>query len=313
MNTDDVENIFPLSGMQQLFLLHALRPGRFDQGFLHYRCAIAGVLDAGILEQAWGMVAARCDALRTSFVWEGFPEPLQVVQRTIALPWKMEDWSQLEAGVQPERLAQLIADDRVRGIDLNAYPLSRLTLVRMSERHHVMLWSHHHIQTDGWSVAVIIRELFACYAALRSGGAPVLEPRRPFSDYIAWLLQRDLGAAEAYWRALLGGFTSPTTIARHPPSPARSSTMASARKQLPAAVLAGLATLARTHNVTINTVTQAAWALVLAHHSGSQDVVFGTTVSGRPPGLPGVEHMVGAFINNLPVRLQIKPQERIGA
>jgi thioesterase domain-containing protein/acyl carrier protein len=312
MNVDDVQDIYPLTGMQQLLLVQGLRPGRSDRGFLHYRCTIHGPLDAVLLQRAWAMVVERCDMLRTSFVWDGFEQPLQVVHRTAVLPWSIEDWSDADAVQQSDRFDRLMGDDRARGFDLSTFPLSRLALIRMSATRHLLLWSHHHIQTDGWSVAVIVHESFACYAALRQGREPVLEPRRPFRDYVAWLESRDQKAAEAYWRGVLRGFTAPTPLASSPAATTAVTAIDSVVQELPEAVLRGLDAQAKAHQVTLNTVVQAAWALVLHRISGQADVVFGTTVSGRPPALAGVEHMVGTFINNLPVRVQIRSELAIG-
>ncbi len=317
MNADsaqDIQDIYPLSGMQQLLLMHGLQPGGADSGFLHYRCIFHGALDTAVLRTAWGMVAERCDILRASFAWDGFDEPLQVVHRTVELPWTQLDWTAHSESEQASRLGQLVEDDRAQGFDFGSVPLTRLTLIRLADNRHAMLWSHHHLQTDGWSVAVIIREVLSCYAALRQGAVPVLEPRRPFRDYISWLKERDQGAAQRYWSGLLRGFTSPTRLAASAPGPAATGGAPGperVRLSSPAAVMRGLELRASSCHVTLNALVSAAWALVLGRTGGSADVVFGSTVSGRPPGLAGVENMVGTFINNLPVRIQIQPQQRL--
>ncbi len=317
MNPDsaqDIEDIYPLSGMQQLLLMHALRPDRQDSGFLHYRCTLHGELDVETLRTAWTTVVARSDSLRSNFAWDGLDEPLQVVHRTVDVPWSLLDWSADDPAEQAARLEELLKDDRARGFDLGAVPLIRLALIRLESRRHVMLWSHHHIQTDGWSVAVIIREVIGLYVALRQGTTPALPPRRPFRDYIAWLMERDQDAAQRYWSDLLRGFTAPTRLAREAVGQAHASGepgMESVSRACPTAVLRALEQRASSCHVTVNTMISAAWALVLGRACASADVVFGSTVSGRPPGLDGFESMVGTFINNLPVRIAIQPEQQV--
>ncbi|MCP4659375.1 MAG: non-ribosomal peptide synthetase, partial [bacterium] len=236
------------------------------------------------------------------------------------LPWEEQDWRGLsQEGLSPEELEQgseaLDRADRNRGFELSETPLMRGTLIRTGEEAWRFLLSFHHLLLDGWSLARLLREVFSCYGAWCRGRTPDLEPPRPYRDYIALLAQRDLAAAETFWRRTLGGFTQPTALSpEHRPESARAA--ADYRENgitVPVTLSDALQSMAARHGVTVNTLVQGAWALLVARYSGREDVVFGTTTSGRPADLPGVESMVGLFINTLPVRVRISPQEALPA
>jgi hypothetical protein len=205
-------------------------------------------------------------------------------------------------------------EDRAAGWELRRAPLLRLALARVGEREWRFLFSAHHLLMDGWSMALVLADFGELYEGERAGRAAVL-PRRPaFRDYVAWLGKRDEGgAAEAFWRARLAGVDEPTPLPLDR-APARAGTPAEEHGQetvpLAAEMARALAEAARRHRVTPSTLAQAAWAAVLARYAGRRDVVFGATVSGRPPEVPGVEEMVGLFINTVPVRVRVPPPAR---
>src|SRR5262249_9212938 len=176
------------------------------------------------------------------------------------------------------------------------------------------VWSHHHLLWDGWSGPLIVREFLAFYEALRKGQELHLKAPRPFRDYILWLQEQDAGKAEAFWRKTLDGITASTPLVIDRQSGGRNGQPERAeeqRLQLAAELSAALQTLARKHGLTLNTLMQGAWALLLSRYSGQEAVVFGTSVSGRPAGLAGVEAMVGLFINTLPVRIDVPPAQTL--
>ncbi len=188
-------------------------------------------------------------------------------------------------------------------------PLLRVALFRTADDAHHLAWSNHHLLMDGWCLPIVLGEVLACYEAVREGRDPALPPPRPYRDYIAWLRRLDLAEAEAYWRRALRRVPRADAARRGPalrderaPGP---ETHAERSARLPAAATAALAALARAHQLTLNTVVQGAWAILLSRYAGRDDVVFGVTVSGRPADLPGVETMVGLFINTLPLRVAV--------
>ncbi|MGW7819955.1 non-ribosomal peptide synthase/polyketide synthase [Streptomyces puniciscabiei] len=303
----DVEDLLPLTPLQEGMLFHRLVGGPDDTYVDQAALLLEGVGDPDALAAAWQRVTDRTPALRTSVVWEGVPVPLQVVHRAARLPVEQLDWRSLDDEERAARFHRLRADDLARGLDLATAPLMRLTLVRLPDARVHLLWTSHHLILDGWSLAQVLTEVVEEYAALTSGTVSRPPARRPFGDYVHWLAAQDTDAARAHWRTVLDGFATPTPLpADRIPRPGHETRSAGVHTaQLSAEVSARLTRTARTAGLTLGTVVQGAWALLLSRYSAEPDVVFGTTVSGRPDDLPGVESMVGMFINTLPTRVRV--------
>jgi amino acid adenylation domain-containing protein/non-ribosomal peptide synthase protein (TIGR01720 family) len=298
----DVEELYALAPMQQGLLFHALHASESDLYLEQLHGELHGDVDAAAFERAWQEVIARHAIFRTAFVWEGTGEPLQRVERKAAFRVDTRDWRGLSEVEQNERLMDYLRDDRRRGFALDRAPLMRVALFRLAGARWHWIWTHHHVLLDGWCLALVVREVLRCYEAFTKGAsAPALPPAsRPYREYIEWLARQDAGAAEAYWRKTLAGFTAPTRIRLvEEPSTDESGQVELA---LTAAETQRLQAWARRHQLTLGTLVTAAWARVLQTFSGSDDVVFGVTVSGRPPSLPGSGEMIGLFINTLPFR-----------
>jgi amino acid adenylation domain-containing protein len=315
MDKDDVEQIYELSPVQQAMLFHSLYAPESGVYVVQLSLRLSGHLDVLAFTRAWERLVERHGTLRTAFYWEEIEKPVQVVYRHVDLEVHRESWRGLGAGEQRARLAEYQDADRERGFDLAAPPLLRLALFELDAAVHQLVWSHHHLLSDGWSQGLLLKELFTCYAAFERGEQPALASPRPYRDYIGWLQRQDLGEAEAFWRRSLAGFTSPTLLAGDggEGEPAEQPHYRDARRceqRLPVAETAALREAARRHRLTLNTVVQGAWALLLARNTGARDVVFGATVAGRPTDLPGAESIVGPFINTLPARVEVAPEER---
>ncbi|MEV5427837.1 non-ribosomal peptide synthase/polyketide synthase [Streptomyces sp. NPDC052701] len=302
-----VEDILPLTPLQEGMLFHRLVGGPDDVYVDQAALLLDGVADPHAFALAWQRVTDRTPALRTSVVWEDVPVPLQVVHRDVRVPVTHLDWRETDPAGRAERLARLRAEDLARGIDLGTAPLMRLTLVRLPDARLHLLWTSHHLILDGWSLAQVLTEVTEEYAALTAGSAPTPPVRRPFGDYVRWLAGQDTAAAREHWSEVLGGFAAPTPLPVDRPLRETHETRSAAvhTTALPDAASAALTRTARQAGLTVNTVVQGAWALLLARYSGETDVVFGTTVSGRPDDLPGAESMVGMFINTVPTRVRV--------
>ncbi|WP_460068187.1 amino acid adenylation domain-containing protein [Streptomyces sp. YKOK-I1] len=302
-----VEDILPLQPLQEGFLFHSLMAdGAVDVYTAQLRFDFAGEVDAGALRRAGESLLARHANLRAGFRHEGLSRPVQVVHRHVPLPWAEVDLSDV-AGAE-ERAGELAARDRLRPFDLARPPLLRLTLLRLGERRWRLLLTGHHILWDGWSVPVLVEELFRLYAA--GGEGADLPPVTPYREYLSWLAGQDREAAGEAWSSALAGLTEPTLVAPDLPH-GRSPVQDMIRTEMPKDLVESLAATGRRHGVTLNTVVQGVWGLVLARRTGREDVVFGATVSGRPPELDGVERMLGLFINTLPVRVRLRPEETL--
>ncbi|MDZ7959078.1 MAG: amino acid adenylation domain-containing protein [Aulosira sp. DedQUE10] len=307
--TKNIEDVYPLSPMQAGMLFHSLLAPESGVYCEQVSFELHGGLNVLAFAQAWQEVIARHPALRTACVWENLEKPLQVVGRKVKFPWHQEDWRGVEPKEQQQKLATLLLADRQQGFELSQAPLMRLFLIRMSEQVYHFTWSHHHILLDGWSIPVIFKEVITYYKVFCQSKNIYLESPRPYRDYIAWLQKQNLTQAELFWRNTLKGFTAPTPLGIKPIAHQQSTEEGEQEIRLSAVTTSALQSLAKQHQLTLNTLVQGAWALLLSRYSGKEDIIFGATVSGRPPGLPKAEAMVGLFINTLPVRVQINSDQ----
>ncbi|HEV7588164.1 MAG TPA: condensation domain-containing protein, partial [Longimicrobium sp.] len=307
MNRKNVEDLYPLSPLQQGMLFHTLYSPGTGAYLEQMSMTLVGPVHPEPFRRAWQRVIDRHPVLRSGFVWEGVPQPLQVVFRQVELPFEHEDWRELPVEERERRFAERMEQERVEGLDL-ARPQVRVRLYRTGDDEHRFVLTTHHMLLDGWSLPIVLGEFGALYGGFVHGQEPRLPTRRPFREYIAWLNRQDAGATEAFWRARLAGFQAPTPLPLDQ-DPSRAGAPAEGHAQeradFPSELAEALEQAARRLRVTPSGVLQCAWAAVLAAYAGERDVVFGATVSGRPPELPGVEEMVGMFINTVPVRIRI--------
>ena len=308
LRNPEIEDVYPLSPMQRGMLYHCLSaPGALEY-LEQVSITLRGPLTVTALERAWNEVIARNPILRTAFVWEGSDEPVQAIYRQGHIDIEQHDLRDLLALTQKEEIATYIRGEQQRGFDLSRPSLMRLALFRVAEEEHQLVWSNHHLLFDGWSKPLIVNEVRVCYEVFCEDREVHLERTRPYHDYIEWLNQEDLTEAEAFWRRSLQGFRAPTAIGGNELAPIEESGQAAYDYQemrLSEQTTAALQALGRRHKLTLNTLAQAAWALLLSRYSGETDVVFGGVVSGRQVDLSGIESMVGLFINTLPIRVRI--------
>ncbi|WP_204063187.1 non-ribosomal peptide synthetase, partial [Planobispora siamensis] len=286
-----LQDAWPLAPLQRGLFFHSLL--EVDVYTAQLTLDLDGPLDAARLRRAAETLVRRHPALRVSF--ELRDDPVQLVHRSVEVPWREV------SGEDPEAVA---AGERARGFDLAAPPLLRFVLVRPAPGRHRLILTNHHILLDGWSTPLLAAELLTLYAEGEAAQAP------PYRDYLAWLGGQDRTAARQAWDRALDGLDEPTLVA--PDAPAVPAPPERVTAELDADLTAALTALARDCSTTLNTVMQAAFGLLLAQVTGRDDVVFGGTVSGRPAELPGVERMVGLFINTIPVRVRLRPGEPVG-
>jgi amino acid adenylation domain-containing protein len=309
-----IEAMYYLSPLQQGLLFHRLADPAADPYFYQYAYRLQGNLRLDAFERAWQSVVERHAVLRTAFIWEGVEKPLQVVRRQVELPIERHDWRGVPEDEQRLRFTSLLQQDRAAGIDLLKPPLMRLHVIRQGEQEWVLVNSHHHMLLDGWSMAIVLRDVLTAYETFLPGQASTFKSPRPYRDYISWVNRQDMKQAEAYWRDGLTGFERPTPIPIGAPSehtPAETLPFAEQSLRLSADKAGSLQAFAKQTKVTVNTVLQGAWALLLHRYSGARDLVFGATVSGRTPELTGVDEMVGLFINSLPIRVTVRPEQKL--
>ncbi|OBK10185.1 non-ribosomal peptide synthetase, partial [Mycobacterium sp. 1245852.3] len=311
----DIEDVMALSPLQEgLYSLTTLAEfadgeAADDPYVIGIAADISGALDVALLRDCAEQMLVRHPNLRASFFSRGIPRPVQIVPSRVELPWRL-------VAAAPGDVAALETGERRRPFDLEHGPAIRFLLIELPGEQWRLVLTAHHIVIDGWSLPVFVNELMMLYQA---GGDPAALPAapRPYRDYIGWLASRDPEASQRVWREHLAGLPGPTLLAAALGSMDTSEGQQpglprTTRLRLPAETTTRLVDGTRSRGVTVNTLMQMAWALVLSRLTDTHDVVFGVTVSGRPPELTGVETMVGLFINTVPLRVRLDPSASAG-
>lgn len=305
---------YPLSPMQQGMLFHSVEAGDPGVDVEQVVCELHEEINAGLFEAAWREVVARHAILRTGFHWSAGAEPRQVVQAPLAL---RPDFSVAEFGSEQEArrgLDEYLAEDRRRGFDLAQPPLLRVALLKGGAAHYWWVVTFHHLVLDGRAMIVAFREAMELHDAFVAGRRHELPPVRPYRAYIDWLQALDWTRAEKFWRGQLKGFTRPNTLGLERPAaaPAAGEPHGELAFRLSETATSRLRATARRHEVTMNTLLQAAWALLVSRYSRDEDVVFGAVRACRHIPVEGAGSMVGLFINTVPLRTQVPAAGPLG-
>jgi hypothetical protein len=306
-----VTEVLPLSPTQQGLLFHArYAPEALDVHNVQLVFELEGSLDPMRLRRACQQLVDRHDILRTRFVQLASGEPAQVVSARVPLPWQSIDLREPGEPEPRQLLDELLAHDRLEPFDTGQAPLLRGKLVRLGKYHYALVLTQHHLLADGWSGSILLRDLAHLYQ--RHGDPAGLPGITPYRRYLEWLDRQDTGAARAAWQKAMADLPAPTLVAPDADVAHVRALPETRTVLLPAATTAALAELARTHAVTLNTVVQVAWALTLHRLTGLSDIVFGSTVSGRSPELPGYADIVGLMITTVPVRVRLDAKDKLG-
>ncbi|WP_142245578.1 non-ribosomal peptide synthetase, partial [Mycobacterium sp. IS-836] len=291
-----IADVLPLTPLQQGLLFHARAArGGDDLYAVQLDVTLSGPLDPHRLRDAVHTMVNRHPNVAARF-WEQFGKPVQVIPADPAPAWR---YVELGGGDVDQQIERLGAAERAAVRDLADQPAARAALIRTAPDEHRFVLTFHHIVLDGWSLPILLREIFAAYYGQRLPGVV------PYRRFVAWLADRDMDAARAAWREAFAGFDTPTLVG--PPERVGHGKRGVASYRVPGHTTRALTELARTHHTTVNTVLQAAWAQVLMWLTGHHDVTFGAAVSGRPAEVPGADSMVGLLINTVPVRANITP------
>lgn len=311
----DIEDVMALSPLQEgLYSLTTL--AEFADGeeaddpyVIGIAADISGTLDVALLRDCAEQMLVRHPNLRASFFSRGIPRPVQIVPSRVELPWRV-------VAAAPEDVPALETGERRRPFDLEHGPAIRFLLIELPGTRWRLVLTAHHIVIDGWSLPVFVNEMMILYQAGGELSALPAAPR-PYRDYIGWLASRDPETSQRVWREHLAGMPGPTLLAAALGSTDTTEGQGTGlprttRLRLPAEATGRMVEDSRSRGITVNTLMQMAWALVLSRLTDTRDVVFGVTVSGRPPELTGVETMVGLFINTVPLRVRLDPSAAAG-
>ena len=305
MSMDNVQDIYPLTPLQEGMLYHLVRDRDAGVYVQQFQTRFGPGFDEELFRRAWDAVVARHAALRTLFVWDGMDDPLQVVRDRVQLDWERADWRNGAHGGADAALDEWLAADRRRGFALDSAPLMRFLLAALPDGRTGFVWSFPHILLDGWSAGIVMADVYAACAALHRGEALPGGDAPPFRDYVAWLRDRDDAATAAFWKGQLADLGEPTTLSPIY-RPDGDTAFGRVLLSLSPEATTRLKRRAAAERLTLSTVVHGAWARLLASCSGQDDVVFGSTVAGRPADLPGVDRMAGLFINTVPARATLR-------
>ncbi len=311
----NLEDVYPLSPLQEGMLFEALYAPAPTGLYIRQQCSpLYGEVNITALEQSWQTVIDRHPILRTSFSWKDVDKVLQLVHRQVGLPLERLDWRGLSVEEQEQRLEAFFREDRTRGFDFSVAPLMRMTLIQTAPDAFQFIWTYHHLLFDGWSRTLVHKEVLTLYDALSRGQNIQLEQPHPYRDYVSWLERQDLSKAEHFWRETLKGFHVATSLGDERAlvdSGGKEAGFGHDQLYLSEDATAALHDVTRKQHLTLNTLVQGAWALLLSRYTGEEDILFGITISGRPASLPHVEAIVGPFINTLPLRVQVAPGDSL--
>ena len=314
MNNVDKYESYPLSPLQEGMLFHSLASIGTGVDIEQIICSIHEKLNIEAFQRAWGRVVERNAVLRSKFEWEDISESRQIVIPNISFKGEYFDWKSLSTLKQKESLELYIQRDRAHGFDIDQVPLMRLAIFELGEEEFTFIWTYHHILLDGRALLSILEEVFTFYEAFIKNHDPELNDPRPFRDYVSWVRARDLAKDEKFWRENLAGFTSPTTLVTGASPSAGERAMGSEGAEeirISESLTTELRQLASNQGLSMNTLVEGAWALLLSRYNDEEDILYGTTRSCRHGSIEGAQSIIGLLINTVPVRVRIQKETKV--
>lgn len=306
-----VEDVYPLGPFQD-HMLHQILASNEPALYLVQRVDTLHLptLSLPALQQTWQRLVERHAILRTSFLWQGVSQPLQIVHKQVAQSLQYEDWRALPEAEQEAQLAHYLEAEQTYDVDLTQPTGARVLLVHLAEGVYKLIQSFSYMYLDGWSFGILGNELLTLYSAFAAGQDLQLEAERPYREFIAWYKRQDLAGAQSFWQTTLDGLTAPTSLVHSVSSRTLTSRegIAHRRVWLSTEWVDRLQALAQRHRLVLNTVIQATWSLLLSAYTHQTDIVFGVAMTGRASGLTGVEDIVGTTLNILPLRVRLSPE-----
>jgi hypothetical protein len=308
MKAENIEDIYELTPLQKGILFHCLYENDSQLYFFQIVYTVHSSLNIDVFEKAWQLVVNRHTILRTGFYWEEIENPLQVVYKQVKVPLNHYDWRHLERVEQEYQLESFIDSDRKQGFDFSQPCLMRLALIRLADDYYQFIWSYHFIIIDGWTDSLIIKDFVQIYEALSQNKEIPLAPTRPYRDYIDWLQQQNIYRTETFWRQALQGVKTPTSltyIEKIGQSPTQEQRYDEEKIQLSSTSTQAIQSLAIQHRLTLATIFNGIWVILLGRYSTRNDILYGCTANGRPVDLDGAESIAGVFLNTLPIYVTI--------
>jgi len=311
---DTISAIYPLSPIQEGMLFHSIYDENSKAYFEQLSCDLKGDLHVGAFEESWNLVLRKHSILRSSFHYKEFKVPVQCVHQDVVLPFNITDLTYAAPEEQEQLVTGFLADDRQEGFNFAEPPLMRINLLKLSANHYKLVWTGHHLLTDGWSMPTMVTEVLAYYQQLIAGKKVLPGREDNYQDYIDYIINKDKTAEAAFWKQYLGNDLSGTLLpfVRSAVSRNRAGGVyKTLRLDIEGALMDDLQQFKKSKRLTSSVIIQGIWSLLLSRYTGKTEVVHGFTVSGRPAHLDDVENRVGLYINSIPVKANVDPAQNI--
>ncbi|GJD16864.1 nonribosomal protein synthetase condensation domain [Rivularia sp. IAM M-261] len=314
MNTENIEDIYELTPLEKGVLFHCLYTENESQLYFFQIVRTLRNLNTEIFEKAWQFLVDRHTILRTGFYWEEIENPLQVVYKHVKVAINHYDWRNLDRIEQENKLENFIKSDRELYFDLSQPCLMRLSLIRFTDDCYKFVWTYHFIIIDGWTDSLLINEFVQIYETLVQNKAISLSPTRPYRDYINWLQKQDVTKTEIFWRKALQGVERPTPLTYIEKIDKSSSQEQRYDEEIIKISLERTRTiesLAKEYHLTLSTIINGIWVILLSRYSRQSNVMYGCTVTGRPADLYCSESIAGVFVNTLPIYVKLDTNQSL--
>lgn len=306
---EQVQDMYVLTPMQEGMLFHALLDQEQNSHLVQMSISLQGELDVGLFADSLRVLVERYDVFRTLFLYEKLKQPLQVVLKGRPIPIEIHDLSACDDSEKHARYMQYKRADQAKTFHLAKDPLMRVAIFQMSPQDYQVIWSFHHILMDGWCFSIIFDDLLAIYLSLQNKTPLSLEPVQPYSRFIKWLEKQDKQAALRYWKDYLDHYEQKTALPKKQKPAANAFQPTQYRFAFDRTLTQQLGVIASQNQVTLSTVIQTIWGILLQKYNAADDVLFGSVVSGRPTEIVGIDKMVGLFINTIPFRVQAQADQ----
>ncbi|EGL18344.1 condensation domain-containing protein, partial [Paenibacillus sp. HGF7] len=316
----NIENIYSLTPVQEGMLYHKLMNGDSTAYVVQHRFELNGLINEQKVKEAIELVTMKHDVLRTSIVYEKLTMPRQIILKNRTIEYERIDLSVIAAYDRNNEMDMIAQLDVKRGFDLQRDSLLRVKLVHFGANQYKMLWTTHHIIIDGWSLSILFSDFKTYYDMLEHGKSlqsimSIVETDKKriekYGDYVKWLEQQNTIEGIAYWEKLLSDYDGTADIKSMEQKPLAVETVSLSEMKLSKEQTASLQNLAATHHITMNTIVETAWGIVLQAYTGAKDVVYGKVISGRHVAIRGIEKIVGPFIVTIPARIRYTEDDRV--
>lgn len=297
----NIETIYPTTSMQQSLLFQSMTGDNQEAVYVTQLVFSFDQADGDLMHKTWQTITDRHAIFRTVFLDIDSDQPKQLVLDKVNI-----DWREINLEGDPAHsknvLKKISKAERNSGFNFNEQNAQKFAWLNDSSGQSHLIWTHHHALLDGWCLSILLDELLEIYAKLHKSDELPLADAFQYQDYIAWLNNLDKTEAESYWKNHLQGMSSATRLGLEQGTGVKNTIQLAEEIQLDSELTTALTQLSKDNEITLNSVFQGAWSILLSKYSGEKNVLFGTTVSGRPAELTGSGKMVGLFINTLPVR-----------